>query len=244
MGYQLVENLRQGEAGGFDGGGEQRVAGHARNHVDLEAAGSTAIPDHVDAAEVDHAVSAVHLERSALDLGTDGLRFLLVLRKRRQADGAMIVDEREIHAGLGVEETRLAVRDDLDRRQRMRIPAGAKNGNRKLDAVDPLLDVHGIVVRQRVEDGFAELFLRIHAVDAEGRPAMRGLHAHGIPAGNALFHQVERRGGAHVLEGVTRDVNTRRPRRDAVGLADELTILDERGMERVLVPRAMAHASR
>lgn len=93
---------------------------------------------------------------------------------------------------------------NLYRRQRMGVPAGAEDGHGKLHAIDPLLDVHGLVVGQRIEHRLTQLLLAFHLVHAQGAAAVSRLHANRIPADNAIGHHVKRRGRAHALEGVAR----------------------------------------
>ena len=71
-----------------------------------------------------------------------------------------------------------------------------------------------LVEGKGVEDGLAQVVLAIHAMDAQGGAAMRRLHGHRETADHAIFHQVERRGGAHVFERVARDADALRPRSD------------------------------
>ena len=122
----------------------------------------------------------------------------------------------------------------------MSVPTSADDGNRQLNAFDPLLDNHVIIVGQRVEDRLAQVIDVVDAVHAHRGPAVRRLHRHGIAAVNAFLHQVERRRGTHVLEGVARDADALRPRghRRLVG---ELAIRLHRRMQRVLVLGATAY---
>ena len=122
----------------------------------------------------------------------------------------------------------------------MRVPTGADDGNCQLNAFDPLLDDHMIVVGQRIENRLAQVIDVVDAVHAHRGPAVRRLHRHRIAAVNAFLYQVERRRGTHVLESVTRNADALRPRgyRRLVG---ELAIRLHRRMQRVLVLSATAH---
>ena len=77
---------------------------------------------------------------------------------------------------------------------------------------------------------------------AESGAAVRGLDRHGVAADHALRHQIERRRRAHALERIARDEHALRPGSHAVVLTGDLAVLRQRGVERVFVPRAMAHA--
>ncbi len=123
----------------------------------------------------------------------------------------------------------------------MRVPTGAQDGHGKLDALDPLLDVDGGVVRKRVEDCLAQLLLRLHLVHAQRAAAVGRLDRHGIAAGNTLGHQVERGGRTHFLEGVSGQEHALRPGGDAV-LAGQVAVFRQAGMQRILVVRAVADA--
>ena len=122
----------------------------------------------------------------------------------------------------------------------MSVPTSADDGNRQLNAFNPLLDNHVIVVGQRIENRLAQVIDVIDAMHAHRRAAVRRLHCHRITAVNALLHQIERRRSAHVLEGVARDADALRPRGDR-RLVDELAICLHRRMQRVLVLSATAH---
>ena len=125
----------------------------------------------------------------------------------------------------------------------MGVPAGAEDGHGKLHAIDPLLDVHGLVVGQRIEHRLAQLLLAFHLVNTQGAAAVGRLHADRIPADHTVGHHVERRGRAHALESIARQVDALGPRRAAL-LAGKVTILRQRRVQGVLVPGAMADARR
>ena len=122
----------------------------------------------------------------------------------------------------------------------MSVPTGADDGNRQLNAFNPLLDNHMIIVGKRIENRLTQVVDVVDAVHAHRRSAMRRLHRHGIASVNALFHQVKRRRCTHILEGVARDADALRPRSDR-RLVGELAIRLHRRMQRVLVLRATAH---
>ena len=126
----------------------------------------------------------------------------------------------------------------------MGVPAGAEDGHGKLHAIDPLLDVHGLVVGQRIEHRLAQLLLAFHLVNAQGAAAMGRLpRADRIPADDAVGHHIERRGRAHALESIARQVDALGPGRAAL-LAGQVAVLRQRRVQGVLVPSAMADARR
>ena len=97
-----------------------------------------------------------------------------------------------------------------------------------------------IVVGQRIEDRLAQMVDVVDAVHAHRRTAVSRLHRHGIAAVNALLHQIERRRGTHILEGISRDADALRPRGDR-RLIGELAICLHRRVQRVLVLSTTAH---
>ena len=145
----------------------------------------------------------------ALHFGADGARVALVGRERARAHRGEVVHSIHVHAGGGIVESLLG--HDLHRRQGIGVPARPQHGHGHLHAFDPLLDDHMLVEGKGVEDGLTQVVLAIHAMDAQGGAAMRRFHGHRETADHAVFHQVERRGGAHVLERVARDADALRP---------------------------------
>ena len=169
----------------------------------------SAIPNDIDTAQVAQIVGAVHFKSRTFDFGADGLRLRFVVGERFKPDGRIEINGIGIEARCGIVQSRL--RHDLNRGKRMGIPPLAQNRYGHLHALDPLLDNHMFVEREGVEYRLAQIFDAINAMNAQGRPAMRGLHGHGEAADHALLDQIERGCRSHIFERVASDADALRP---------------------------------
>ena len=146
------------------------------------------------------------------------------------------------HGYFHLLDNRIAIQEGMSQLQTIKT-AIHEIAHAKLHAIDPLLDVHGLVVGQRIEHRLAQLLLAFHLVHAQGAAAVGRLHANWIPADDAVGHHIERRGRTHALESIARQVDTLGPGRAAL-LASPVAVLRQRRVQGVLVPSAMADARR